>query len=195
MVVNIPINSTFLTYLAALSVIMVFPVNIVVQGCICVGLANYLALLNWSWKVYVINFQPPQSPTNNRLWYAELGRYFLVLVIYGLHVHCACSSYSSNSATSFNTHAVHLCPRTWICAHNIVIVCKGLCEVHSDYVSGITICRLAYRERGSYRDHWYFWLACLCNCVDCKHYLWYSHFAYRMVVHYTDFTGCYVNDV
>ena len=86
MVVNIPINSTFLTYLAAVSAIMVFPVSTVVQACICVGLAKLSSLLNWSWNVSAINFQPPQSPTNNRLWYIELGRYFLVLVIYGLHV-------------------------------------------------------------------------------------------------------------
>ena len=120
-----------------------------------------------------------------------------------LACNCKYSSHSNNPTTSFNKHVVHLFHRTRIRPLNTVIVCKGLCEVHCDYVSGDTIWTLAYTERGGYRHwyywyyflyHWYYWFSNLFNCVDCKHYLLHSQVVCWVVVHYTDFTGCYVND-
>ena len=86
MVVSIPINSTFLTYLVALSVIMVLPYSIAEKGCICVLLAEFLALLSLLGNISVIDFLPPQVQRNNQFCCTEVLRYFLALVIHCLHV-------------------------------------------------------------------------------------------------------------
>ena len=83
------IHSTFLSYLVALSAIKVIPCSIAVKGYICVGLANYLALLHWR-----LICQPPLLQAYSHLWYIEVGCNFLTdglhtflnFVIRGMHI-------------------------------------------------------------------------------------------------------------
>ena len=119
------INSTYFTYLAALSAIMVIPCSIAVKGCICVGLANYLSLLDRNGNVAVINFQPPtitmeQSPVVHRSWTLLSGSSDPLLA----H-HCSYSRSSSNPTTSVNTLAMLLFPITWTYPYNTIHVYRG----------------------------------------------------------------------
>ena len=86
MVVNIMISSTFLTYLAALTVNMAFPCSIPEKGCICILLAKFLAAVNWLGNISVINFLPPQVQWNNQFSCTEILCYFLALVIHCWHI-------------------------------------------------------------------------------------------------------------
>ena len=172
MAFNIPITSTYFLYLVALSAIMVIPCSIASKGCISVGLENYLCLLNWKGNIAVIHFQPPQLQWNNHLWYTEVGRYFLTLLIHCLHViNCSYSRFSNNPTSSVNTllcycflelglvfitlsigteeYAVFMLAVLYVTHVQVGIYTQGLANIICDVVRS---------------PH-------LPNCVDCNHYL------------------------